>query len=88
MWAAGNGGLNGDMCGADGYVSSPESISVQSLTDHGDMPFFGERCASTMVGVPTGGEPTRDEEIDAQYKIKVVSFSTILFWLFSLYIEI
>jgi len=61
-----------DMCGADGYVSSVESISVQSLSDKGDMPFFGEKCASTMIAVPSGGEPTKEEELEATYKIKVV----------------
>lgn len=73
VWATGNGGLYGDMCGADGYVSSPESISVQSLTDKGDMPFFGEKCSSTMIAVPTGGEATQSEELKAEYKIKVVT---------------
>lgn len=73
VWATGNGGGNGDHCGADGYVSSPESISVQSMTDKGDLPFFGERCCSTMVAVPTGGEATKLEEIKAKYKIKVVT---------------
>lgn len=72
VWATGNGGGYGDMCGADGYVSSPESISVQSLTDHGNVPFFGERCCSTMVAVPTGGEATTSQEVKARYKIKVV----------------
>lgn len=73
VWAAGNGGMYDDMCGADGYVSSPESISVQSLTDKGDVPFFGEKCTSTMISVPTGGEHTKEEELGAKYKIKVVS---------------
>lgn len=73
VWATGNGGSYEDNCGADGYVSSPESISVQSLTDHGDMPFFGEKCCSTMIAVPTGGEATQSEEMKAQYKIKVVT---------------
>ncbi|KAL4233860.1 hypothetical protein ACF0H5_008536 [Mactra antiquata] len=73
VWATGNGGQYGDTCGADGYVSQPESISVQSLTDKGEKPFFGEICASTMISVPTGGESTQEEEIEAQYKIKVVT---------------
>lgn len=60
------------MCGCDGYVASPESISVQSLTDKGELPFFGEQCTSTMISVPTGGEHTEAEELKAEYKIKVV----------------
>ncbi|XP_052232928.1 PC3-like endoprotease variant B [Dreissena polymorpha] len=73
IWATGNGGSDDDHCGADGYVGSIESISVQSLTDHGDKPFFGERCCSTMIAVPTGGEATKKEEMNAMYKIKVVT---------------
>ncbi|XP_053396532.1 PC3-like endoprotease variant B [Mercenaria mercenaria] len=73
VWATGNGGGYGDMCGADGYVSSPESISVQSLTDKGELPFFGEICTSTLISVPTGGEATQEEELKAEYKIKVVT---------------
>lgn len=73
VWATGNGGVYGDMCGADGYVSSPESISVQSLTDKGELPFFGEKCCSTMISVPTGGEHTQKEEMKFQNKIKVVT---------------
>ncbi|WAR08111.1 NECB-like protein, partial [Mya arenaria] len=71
IWATGNGGGSGDMCGADGYVSSIESISVQSLSDQGTRPFFGESCSSTMISVPSGGEHTKTEEMKATYKIKV-----------------
>ncbi|XP_052809848.1 PC3-like endoprotease variant B [Mya arenaria] len=73
IWATGNGGGSGDMCGADGYVSSIESISVQSLSDQGTRPFFGESCSSTMISVPSGGEHTKTEEMKATYKIKVVT---------------
>ncbi|KAK3590527.1 hypothetical protein CHS0354_036349, partial [Potamilus streckersoni] len=55
VWATGNGGSEGDSCGADGFVGSIESISIGSVTDHGQKPFFMETCSSTMAVVPTGG---------------------------------
>ena len=79
MWATGNGGNNCDHCGADGYVASIYSLSIQSMSDFGELPYFGERCTSTMAAVPAGGEPTRKMEIAGRMKIKVVCPGMILF---------
>lgn len=64
MWAAGNGGNNGDDCGADGYASHPNVISVGSLNHLGKTTYFDERCPSTMAMVHTGGphSPTGNEK--------------------------
>lgn len=72
MWATGNGGVHDDDCGCDGYVSSPYSLSVGSITDRGQAPYFDEKCASTLTVVPSGGE-IRAGEFEGQPKIKVVS---------------
>lgn len=50
-WASGNGGNNGDDCGADGYVGSIHTISVGSINDMGESVYFMEKCASTMAVV-------------------------------------
>ncbi|XP_033635056.1 PC3-like endoprotease variant B isoform X1 [Asterias rubens] len=54
-WASGNGGNNGDDCGADGYVGSIHTISVGSINDMGESVYFMEKCASTMAVVLSGG---------------------------------
>ncbi|KAK3584435.1 hypothetical protein CHS0354_017715 [Potamilus streckersoni] len=72
VWATGNGGNNGDSCGADGYVGSIESISIGSVTDQGHKPYFMEECSSTMAVVPTGGLSYPGESYSGE-KIKVVT---------------
>ena len=55
-------------------MSSPYSVSIGSLSDEGELPFYMEKCSSTMAVIPTGGAPTRDEELrKGRYKINVVS---------------
>ncbi|XP_048771855.2 PC3-like endoprotease variant B isoform X2 [Ostrea edulis] len=72
VWATGNGGVHDDDCGCDGYVSSPYTLSVGSITDNGDAPYFDEKCASTMTVVPSGGE-VRAGEFGDKPKIRVVT---------------
>ena len=75
VWATGNGGLYGDDCSADGYVSRPETLSVGSVNDWGRSPFFMENCSSTLAVVPSGGEDYRGQEEEmGEIKLKVVSF--------------
>lgn len=74
VWATGNGGGYNDTCAADGYVSSPYSVSIGSLSDEGKLPFYMEKCSSTMGVIPTGGQTTRAEELrNGKYKINVVT---------------
>ena len=58
VWAAGNGGGHNDDCGADGYVSHRNVISIGSLDHLGQSTYFDERCPSTMAMVPAGGQHT------------------------------
>ncbi|XP_059150191.1 neuroendocrine convertase 2-like [Physella acuta] len=55
VWAAGNGGELADDCGADGYVSRPETLTVGSVDGWGRRPYYMERCAAILAVVPTGG---------------------------------
>ncbi|GFN77916.1 neuroendocrine convertase 2-like [Plakobranchus ocellatus] len=74
VWATGNGGLYGDDCSADGYVSRPETLSVGSVNDWGRSPFFMENCTSTLAVVPSGGEDYKGQEEErGEVKLKVVT---------------
>lgn len=64
VWASGNGGLEGDNCNLDGYVSSIFTLAVSALTDAGASVFYGEPCASTLAGVFVGGEHTLEAALE------------------------
>ncbi|XP_034029586.1 proprotein convertase subtilisin/kexin type 4-like [Thalassophryne amazonica] len=59
VWAAGNGGLHLDHCGADGYVNSIYTIAIGAVTQTGKPTYFGEPCpgimAVTLTGSSVGG---------------------------------
>lgn len=65
VWATGNGGYRGDDCNADGYVSSPYTLSVGSINNYGQSTYFMESCPSTMAVVFTGGSHERDSPVAA-----------------------
>ncbi|CAF1134015.1 unnamed protein product [Adineta ricciae] len=56
VWAAGNGGSKGDDCGADGYASHHNVISISSINHLGETPYFVEKCPSTLAVAYTGGQ--------------------------------
>ena len=49
MWANGNGGGDGDDCGADGYATSIYTISVGAVSVTGEQAWFDESCSAKMV---------------------------------------
>ena len=53
VWSTGNGGMI-DNCAADGYVSSPYTLSIGSIDYLGVRTYFKERCPSTMAVIYTG----------------------------------
>ncbi|XP_023266296.1 proprotein convertase subtilisin/kexin type 4-like [Seriola lalandi dorsalis] len=59
VWAAGNGGMQHDHCGADGYVNSIYTIAIGAVTQTGKPAYFGEPCpgvmAVTLTGASVGG---------------------------------
>lgn len=55
VWASGNGGAKGDNCNCDGYVSSIYTISIGSVTESGQFPWYGEKCASTIAVAYSSG---------------------------------
>ena len=59
VWAAGNGGMQRDHCGADGYVNSIYNIAIGAVSQTGKPAYFGEPCpgvmAVTLTGAGVGG---------------------------------
>ncbi|XP_054160266.1 neuroendocrine convertase 1-like [Oppia nitens] len=62
VWASGNGGMKGDNCNCDGYVSSIYTIAIGSASQSGQFPFYGERCSSTLAVTYSSGGYT-DQKI-------------------------
>ncbi|MEX0332314.1 MAG: S8 family serine peptidase [Puniceicoccaceae bacterium] len=55
VWAAGNGGLNGDNSNYDGYNSLPWTISVGAVGDDNIRSGYSEPGANLLVVAPSGG---------------------------------
>ena len=51
MWANGNGGPNDD-CAADGYASSPYTISVGAIREDGKSSEYDEPCSAKLTVAP------------------------------------
>ncbi|XP_075061618.1 proprotein convertase subtilisin/kexin type 4 isoform X2 [Mixophyes fleayi] len=62
VWASGNGGLHYDNCNCDGYSNSIYTLSVGSTTEHGEIPWYSEACASTLTTTFSSGV-RRDRQI-------------------------
>ncbi|XP_075952570.1 proprotein convertase subtilisin/kexin type 4-like isoform X2 [Anarhichas minor] len=54
VWAAGNGGMHRDHCGADGYVNSIYNIAIGAVSQTGRPASFGEPCPGVMAVTLTG----------------------------------
>lgn len=65
VWASGNGGRSGDNCNADGYTSRPETITVSSASQDGKIPFYTERCASTITTAYSSGSSSEAKVISS-----------------------
>ncbi|CAF2545866.1 unnamed protein product [Rotaria sp. Silwood2] len=72
VWASGNGGGAGDDCGADGYVSHHNVISIGSINHLGKSTQFSEFCPSTMAVAYTGGQHSKSSS-EQQLSIGVVA---------------
>jgi subtilisin family serine protease len=55
VWAAGNGGLNGDNSNFDGYNASPYTISVGAVAHDDIRTSYSEKGANLLVVAPSGG---------------------------------
>ncbi|KAK6643780.1 hypothetical protein RUM43_000043 [Polyplax serrata] len=55
VWAGGNGGSKDDNCECDGYIGSIYTLSIGSASQHGQFPWYGEKCAATMATTYSSG---------------------------------
>ncbi|VDK80494.1 unnamed protein product [Litomosoides sigmodontis] len=55
VWASGNGGMQDDDCGCDGYMDSIYTLSVSSVSEDGTSPWYAEKCAATLTSTFSNG---------------------------------
>lgn len=48
-FAAGNGGLTGDSCSYNGYVSSIYTIAINGVNSDGSKPSYAEECPGILA---------------------------------------
>uniref|UniRef100_A0A1I8I1N8 P/Homo B domain-containing protein n=1 Tax=Macrostomum lignano TaxID=282301 RepID=A0A1I8I1N8_9PLAT len=63
IWASGNGGQKGDNCNTDGYTNSIYTLSVNSVSEFGAVPWYSEPCSSTLAATYSSGEERRERAI-------------------------
>ena len=49
VWASGNGGKHIDNCNCDGYTTSIYTLSVSSVSEFGNIPWYSEPCSSSLT---------------------------------------
>ncbi|SPP83991.1 blast:Furin-like protease 1%2C isoforms 1/1-X/2 [Drosophila guanche] len=55
IWASGNGGREQDNCNCDGYTNSIWTLSISSATEEGHVPWYSEKCGSTLATTYSSG---------------------------------
>ncbi|XP_044314674.1 furin-like protease 1 isoform X2 [Drosophila rhopaloa] len=55
IWASGNGGREQDNCNCDGYTNSIWTLSISSATENGNVPWYSEKCSSTLATTYSSG---------------------------------
>ncbi|XP_043483966.1 furin-like protease 1 isoform X2 [Leptopilina heterotoma] len=55
IWASGNGGRDYDNCNCDGYTNSIWTLSISSATENGFVPWYSEKCSSTLATTYSSG---------------------------------
>lgn len=63
VWASGNGGRWEDSCSVDGYANSIYTISISSASESGAIPWYNEKCTSTLVTAYSSNSNNKDPKI-------------------------
>lgn len=63
IWASGNGGREMDNCNCDGYTNSIWTLSISSTTEHGHIPWYSEKCSSTLATTYSSGNQTEKQVV-------------------------
>lgn len=62
VWASGNGGRFNDSCSCDGYANSIYTLSISSVSERGEKPWYLEECASTLATTYSSGDERAGEK--------------------------
>ena len=62
VWASGNGGIH-DSCNCDGYALSIYTISVSSVSQSNDSPWYSEHCSSTLTSTYSSGQASQPKVV-------------------------
>ncbi|XP_033124087.1 furin-like isoform X2 [Anneissia japonica] len=63
VWASGNGGRSHDSCSCDGYTNTVYTLSISSVSEKGTVPWYSEKCASTLATTYSSGSGAEKEVI-------------------------
>ncbi|XP_061392990.1 furin-like protease 1 [Musca vetustissima] len=63
IWASGNGGREMDNCNCDGYTNSIWTLSISSATEDGFVPWYSEKCSSTLATTYSSGSQTEKQVV-------------------------
>ncbi|CAD6991797.1 unnamed protein product [Ceratitis capitata] len=63
IWASGNGGREFDNCNCDGYTNSIWTLSISSATEEGHVPWYSEKCSSTLATTYSSGGQTEKQVV-------------------------
>ncbi|KAH8311741.1 hypothetical protein KR044_007799 [Drosophila immigrans] len=63
IWASGNGGRESDNCNCDGYTNSIWTLSISSATEEGHVPWYSEKCSSTLATTYSSGGQTEKQVV-------------------------
>ena len=76
MFASGNGGQKGDHCSCDGYVTSPYTISIGAVDNHGKSPWYAERCPASLAVAYSSGDNTDQQIVTTDLGSKCTRYHT------------
>ena len=57
IWGSGNGAVEGDNCGADGYSNSMYTITFSAANYNGKRAHYAESCSAVMSTIYGSGTP-------------------------------
>ncbi|XP_073835799.1 furin-like protease 1 isoform X2 [Musca autumnalis] len=63
IWASGNGGREMDNCNCDGYTNSIWTLSISSATEDGFVPWYSEKCSSTLATTYSSGSQAEKQVV-------------------------
>ncbi|TSK45824.1 Furin-1 [Bagarius yarrelli] len=76
VWASGNGGREKDNCNCDGYTNSIYTLSISSMTQYGNVPWYSEACSSTLAATYSSGNLNEKQIVTTDLRKKCTDSHT------------